>query len=268
MTETAERLPDVMNFHGGRAITVEDMVERNKLITIDQGRELLTTTEPLSYRPFESGPGMRFEVDASAWNATSLDSLHGTELVPVALSLSVGGLESQQWSTHQLTKDALTEAASHCKVSKSFMDVVPGDLFEDTLNRFYRGGVIDKSLQLMTIGEDQHGAALARETLVPFSNLALLDRAVAAITERYGEGMAVYLDRTKLSHSMKGSLLQLVVPEIMRQIENTGEEYDNWWGGIQIANSLAGESQTAIEGFMFRVLCTNGMIDRSGTAGS
>lgn len=251
---TTETLPDVMNISGrGSPVTVQDMLDRDKLITLDRGYELLRTTEPLAFVDFQTGSSVRFRVE-DEWNQ-DLDAVAGTEPVNAWVSISHGQNDGVEY---RLTKDAVLEATGACGMGKAYVGRAPGFLTTDALNYWYRGGM-DKGLRLMVVGEDQIGAALTRETIQPFSNVQLLEQAVSRI-EAAHPGLAVYLDASKANHSLRRTFLQLVVPDLGRVIAS-GEANDQWWGGIQLANSLNGEKQTAISGYLYRMLCTNGMID-------
>jgi hypothetical protein len=87
MTTDTEYMPDVMAFGDAPAITVEDLVARNKLFSIDQGYELLRSTEPLAFRDLTCGPHLRFKVDGDNW-AEGIDDMHGTEAIPVYINIT------------------------------------------------------------------------------------------------------------------------------------------------------------------------------------
>lgn len=235
-------------------ITVDQMIDRGKLLTLDQGREFLATTEPLAYVNFETGDQVRFRVEED-WNA-DLSQLHGTQPVNAYVSLTAGQNDSHEY---QLSLDALHQAAGQFGMGKGLVERNPGHLTEDMLNWWFRTGLM-KNLQLMVIGGDQLGSAFTRDSVQPFSNLTMLDRALEVIERRH-PGISVYLDANKLTHSLRLTHLQLVLPDVARMIEGTNEVDDRWWGGLQWTNSLTAEKQSAWEAFMFRQRCTNGYID-------
>ncbi|MFA7264774.1 MAG: hypothetical protein WC054_00440 [Candidatus Nanopelagicales bacterium] len=235
-------------------ITIEQMIEREKLVTLEQGREILGKTEPLAYVNFDTGPHVRFRVEDD-WNQ-DLGAIHGTEPVNAFVTFMDGMNDGTEY---QLSLDGLHGAAKQFSMGKGLVERVPGHLTEDMLNYHFRTGM-DKSLQLMVIGEDQLGSAFTSDSVQPFSNLALLDRALEVI-ERVHPGVSVYVDRNKISHSLLLTHLQLVLPDVARLIEGTNEVDDRWWGGLQLTNSLTASKQTEIAAFMFRQRCTNGYID-------
>ena len=245
-----------------RAITADDMLERGKLMTIDRGMEYLRTTEPVSFVDFETGSNIAFRV-ADGWNV-GLEELHGTTPINAYISTNFGTGASTEY---QLTKDALLEAAGMCGLSTKYTRTAPVTyLVEDPLNYFFQTG-LDLKLKLMLVGEDQAVTAITRSSVQPFSNVEMVERAVQQIHHRH-PGIDVFIDATKVAHSFRRSFIQLVIPDLSRSMQDTGQEHDNWWGGIQLSNSLTGEIQTSIDGFLYRLLCTNGMIDVGTSAGS
>ncbi len=241
-------------------ITIEQMLERNKVVTLDQGRDILATTEPLAYVNFETGPQVRFRVE-EGWNA-DVAQLHGTEPVNAFVNLTGGQNDGTEY---QLTLDALQQAAGQFGMGKGLVERTPGHLTEDMLNYWFRTGM-DKNLQLMVIGADQLGSAFTRDSVSPFSNLRVLDKALEVIERRH-PGVSVYIDRNKLTHSLRLTHMQLILPDVGRVIEGTNEVDDRWWGGLQWTNSMTAEKQSAWEAFMFRQRCTNGYIDVLGEGG-
>lgn len=242
-------------------ITIEQMIERQKVVTLDQGREILGTTEPLAFVDFTTGDQVRFRVE-DGWNE-NVSQLHGTEPVNVFVNLTSGQNDGTEY---RLTLDALHQATTTFGMGKGYVDRAPAYLTEDALNYWFRSG-LDKELQLMVMGADQLGSAITRNSVEPFSNLALLDKALEVIERRY-PGSSVYVDRNKLTHSLRLTHLQLILPDVGRLIEGTGEVDDRWWGGLQISNSMTAEAKTQIEAFMFRQRCTNGYIDMLGESGT
>jgi hypothetical protein len=244
-------------------ITIEQMLERDKLVTLDQGREILATTEPLTFADFSApGDNIRFRLD-NDWNAEAA-RLHGTD--PVEAFVSVNDGQHGDIQEYQLTLDALHQATTTFGMGKGYVDRAPGHLTEDALNWWFRTGLRDKNLKLMLMGGDQRVSAITRETVTPFSNLELLDKMLEVIETRH-PGVPVYVDRNKLTHSLRLTHLQLVLPEIGRIMEGTGEVDDRWWGGVQLTNSMTAEAQSELSAFVFRQRCTNGYIDTLGDAG-
>lgn len=242
------------------SITVDTM--RAKLHPLDRVRQVLASTEPLANYPFSVGDEVRFTLEPG-WHH-GLDARTGTEPVNAAIHLGKGPATS----LFQLTKDALLEATSACGISKSYAARCPAELLEPQLNYWFRDGLASRAgnrdYQLLVAAGT--GAAITRRSIVPFSNLRLLEQALDGIEARYGAGdvLADY----KFSHSLRRTHLRLIVPEQRRAITGTGVDDDTWSVGLQIRNSLIGVEQTSIDGYLFRWACTNGAVDTRNTSGT
>jgi hypothetical protein len=238
-------------------IHAEDMLD--KLLPLDKVREALASTEPIAPVGFGIGEDVRFRLEGD-WNH-DMDQKDGTSPVNAFVTIGRGpaGIE------YQLTKDSVLEATSLCGIPKGYAQRTPGTLIEPQLDYWFQGGLGDKSFKLLSVG-DNVGAAFTRATIQPFSNLRLLDETLSAIEGKYGTG-EVYADY-KFTHSLRKTHLRLIVPEQMRTIQDTGRDGDNWSVGIQLKNSLIGEEQTSLEGYLFAWWCTNGAIDTAATSGT
>lgn len=241
------------------AITVESM--RGKLHPIGYVRDVLARTEPLSTRPFAVGDEVRFVIDPG-WHH-GIDTKDGTDMVSAALQIGRGH-NAQQW---QLTKDAVLEATSACGIHRSYAARCPADLIEVQLNYWFREGLAqrgsNRDFQLLIAAGI--GAAITRASIVPFSNLRLLDEVLAGVEHKYGAGelLADY----KFTHSLRRTHVRLIVPEQRRTIRGTGIDGDDWSVGIQLKNSIIGVEKTSVDGYLFRYWCTNGAIDTHLTSG-
>lgn len=239
------------------AVVVDDMKE--KLLTLDQVREKLSVTEPLGAVTFPVGETIRFQID-QAWNH-GVEAKAGTDRVDAYVSVGVPGASTE----FQLTKDSLLEATSICGIPKGYATRTPARLIEPQLNYWFREGLAGKEYKLLSVGDDL-GAAFTRATVSPFSNLRLLDQALDGIESYYGAGEV--LADYKFTHTLRRTAMRLIVPERERVIQNTGTDNDTWSVGLQVANSLIGDSQTEINGYLFRWWCTNGAIDTLSTSGT
>ncbi len=242
-------------------ITVSDM--RSKLFTLDEVGAELGRTEPLSTHNFTVGDAVRFRLDDD-WHY-QINDLDGTDPVNAYVQLGHGPGTTE----HRLTKDAVLEATSICGISKTYAARCPAPLLTPQLNYWFREGLAAKpghrDYQLLSAGGN--GAAITRSSIVPFSNLRLLDQAVTGIREHFGTGAEILADY-KFSHSLRRTHLRLIVPDTSREITGTGTADDTWCLGLQIKNSLTGESRTSIDGYLFRWVCTNGAIDTHATSGA
>lgn len=243
---------DVWGSHGTavKEISVSDMAERGKLLTLDHVRNVLASTEPISSIGFPVADRIDFRLE-KGWNWDHRER-SGDDMVDAFVR--VGNQE------YQMSQDAILEAASLCGLSKAYVLKTPAGLIEPHLKFWYKGGFDEtKEYKALIVGEENHCKAVTRATINPFSNLRLLEESLNAIEAKYGEG-EVFADY-KFEHSLRRTHLRLIVPAYMRTIEHDNAEDDNWSLGIQFLNSLIGESQTSFDGYMFRWLCTNGAID-------
>lgn len=245
-------------------ITVDQLVEEGRLITVDEARERMSATEPLNERTFGVGTSVRFRV-GDDWNLDT-DRLHGTDLVDAHVSIGALGASEE----YQLTKDSLLQATSVCGLPKPYTERAPGNLTTDALNHWFRGGLGDKSYKILT-DHGGVGTSIVRPTIVPFSNLRILDEALGRIRAQYGVSERdVYVDDTKFHHSLRRTYARIVIPAHLRDMNTrhgTDEAPDQWMGGVEFTNSLVGEIQTEIAGYLYRMLCTNGMIDVAHNSG-
>lgn len=245
---------DLMPGPNDAPITIENMIERGKVLTLEDARRVLSTTEPLAHLDFETGDQVSFRVE-DGWN-NDVKLMHGTDPVEVYVNITSGQNDGREY---RLTLDALHQATTACGLGKGYIDRAPAFLTEQALEYWFRTG-LDRDFRLHVIGEDQLGMAMTRDTVEPFSNLALLDAMLERI-EAAHPGARVYVDRNKMSHSLRLTHLQLILPDLARTMTDTGEVMDQWWGGVQLTNSMTAEAKTAATGFLFRQRCTNGMID-------
>ncbi len=262
-------LGDRMDLGRDDPISVQDFRDRGKLFTLEEARNVLSSTEPLSYVPFTPGAGVRFRVEPD-WQ-DGISQLHGTSPIGVHMRMAPSGdLSGPDVSEHQLSKDALLSACKPFGMNGNYALRCPGHLLEANLNYWYRDG-LERELQLMTAGPEAVGQAVTRGSVTSFSNLALLNAAMEAIGQRYPAD-SVYVDAAKLTHSLRRTFLQLVIPAETRQMvsaeQNRSGVDDDWWAGLSIKNGQTAELQTSVSGYFYRPICTNGMIDSGPTAGT
>lgn len=228
-------------------VTVDEM--RDKLLTLDTVRERLAQYEPLSEVSFpHSGPDnavLRFDLE-DGWFDPEADGL-----TPIEGSVTKGGVE------YRLTTDALLEATSKIGLPKRYVERTPAEYIVPHLNFWYANG---KDEGKMLVQEDRI-VAFTKASVQPFSNLRFVEEALNSFTEAYGEG-EVLVDY-KFRHDLRGTSIRLVVPE-QRRAMRPG---DDWSAGIQIQNSLIGESSTSLSGYLFRWWCTNGCISTLASSG-
>lgn len=241
------------------SISLDQM--RPKLHTLEEVTRILAKTEPTVPRRFMVGDlDLKFRA-AQGWQH-GVKAVSGNEPVGVYVSL--------RDETYQLTRSTLEETCLAFGLPRAYTTSCPADLLVPAMNHWFRDGMSerparDQNWQYLVNGET--AVAFTRSSLTPFSNLALLEQAVAAIRDRLGPDTEILADY-KLSHTLRQTYLRLIIPETGQVITGTGDPFDQWSRGVSIKNSLTGTSQTAIEGYLFRWVCTNGQIDTSATSGT
>lgn len=234
------------------SVTVDKM--RPKLLTLDQARERLAQTEPLSTYQFDSGSDVKFRLN-DGWNHGA-ESRKGTDVVDA--TVSVNGTELA------LTQDALNEAFALVRLPKGLAADTPPSLVEPLLNYWFRSGFGEEKAHKV-LAVDGVGSAITRASVQPYSNLDLTERILSGIEAKYGEG-EVLVDY-KFTHDLERTYMRFVIPEYRRDIVNSGTDNDTWSVGIDFRNSLIGKEQTSISGYLFRWWCTNGAVDTLNDAG-
>lgn len=239
------------------SVTIENM--RPKLLSLDTVHEKLAASEPFNSYGFPVGDGVKFKL-GPAWN-------HGLDAIPpeglVDAFVKIGkGMGAQEF---QLSKEALLEATSLCGLPKGYVGRTPAHLIEPHMNYWFREGHEGKEFKILASGSNQVGSAFTKSTIVPFSNLRLLDQALEGIKEKYGD-VEVLADY-KFHHTLRGTHVRLIIPGASRLVTGSGVDDDQWSIGLQIKNSIIGESQTELSGYLFRWWCTNGAIDTRATSG-
>ena len=234
------------------SVQLDDM--RDQLLTLDQVREHLAVTEPLSEVTFTASEA-EYRVE-EGWADVQLTEYTGAYLrMP-------GGEE------YQLTKQGALELGSACRIPQQLQQDIPVYLYQTFCNAAlcgvgFKKSMGDKDFKLLVNGD--HALALTRATISPFSNLRLLDTVVASLEKKYGAGeiLADY----KFHHDLEATAVRLIVPGERRIITGTGVADDSWSVGLQFKNSLIGLRQTELSGYLFRYWCTNGCIDTMNSTG-
>ena len=221
----------------------QDML--SKLHTLDEAKETLSTTEPVTSVEFEAESGNKFDLPAGFTSNNSTVKLGNT--------------------TYEVSPDALLSMAAFCGLPKSYVLRTPADLIEPQLNYWFQRGLDDKSFKALAVGGDTI-QAVTRGTITPFSNLQLLEKAEESLKHNFGSDVEILVDE-KFSHSLTGTWLRLVVPSEQKDIQGSPVNGDTWSLGLQIKNSQTGQGGTAIDGYLFRWWCSNGAIVTDASAG-
>lgn len=241
-------------------ITVNTM--RDKLLDLDHVRTVLSRTEPMSPQPFTVGDAIRFRAETGFNHG--LKARDGNEPVGVYVTLGRGRFANEI----ALTKNTLEETCLAFGLPRAYVRDCPAELLVPAMNYWFREGLYayPRKRDFQYLVTDNIATAFTRQSLLPFSNLALLEQAVDAITSKYGQ--VEILADYKFSHTLRNTYLRLIIPNDYRVLTDTGTPDDVWSTGIQIKNSLTGTSQTSVEGYLFRWVCTNGQIDTRINSGT
>lgn len=243
-------------------IALDEM--RAKLHPIDYAYTVLGRTEPMQPKTFSAGDaGLRFSAEPG-WNHGA-KAKDGNEPVGVYVTLDLKGAANE----YQLTKSTLEETCVAFGFKREYPITCPAELLIPHMNYWFREGLLDqpkRNQNFQFLIHENNAVAFARQSLMPFSNLALLDQAVAGIQAKYGNNVEILTDY-KLSHTLRSTYLRLIVPEASRTLTDTGTDDDLWTLGVSIKNSLTGTIQTSIERYLFRYVCTNGQIDTRASSG-
>ncbi len=235
------------------AVSIDKM--RDQLLTLDDVREQLAVTEPLTERLFEAPKAAGFTIPED-WADREVSDDAPLEGATIRLD----GDEE-----YTLTRNSLLETGSACRITRGYQKAIPPGLLRVNLEWWFGTGHGDKEFKLLTRQDQPTVVAFTRGSVIPFSNLHLLDSILAGIEAKYGDGEV--LADYKFSHSVERTHLRLIVPGEHRLITDTSVADDTWSVGLQLKNSLTGLRQTILDGYLFRWWCTNGCIDTLATSG-
>jgi hypothetical protein len=242
-----------------QSVDLEEM--RSKLLTLDDVREKLATTEPFTAQVFEA-PQAQIRLEHGWAEAEAED-----DTTPVSAWLQITRTVSGEYDEIQLTKQTALEFGAFCGLPRERQKSAPADLVQTWVNGILRENLArSKDMKLLISPGTNLGTALTRSTIQPFSNLQFLDIMLEGIQAAYGEGEV--LADYKFHHDLERTNLRLIVPGAQRLISGTRVADDTWSAGIQLRNSLTGIEQTAIDGYLFRWWCTNGCTDTLAEAGA
>jgi hypothetical protein len=241
--------------------TVDFAQMADDLLPLDQVRSRLAATEPLSETTFPTSNEFQFTLHPG-WEKVGLDDLTNAVLI------TPGGEQ------YALTRGAIEEAGAQVGIPRKLQNRMrPTDL-ESMVNWWFKGAASenskkDKEFKLLyrSVADGlPQVLAMCRGTITPFSNVQLLDTALAGIYAKYGEGTPVFGD-FKFQHDLELTNLRLIIPGESRIIEGTRQADDSWSAGIDIRNSLIGLKPPIIQGYLFRWWCTNGSTENLLTTG-
>jgi len=224
----------------------------SQLLTLEDVTLQLQKTEPLVTTRIDHNSDVKFQLDPD-W-AHGIDALDRTEQVGAVIS--VDGKE------HAITKEAILAAGAPFGLTSSYMKKIPASYSSKLLNYHYGSGMGEEAFNVLAV--DDVVSAFVKPTIIPFSNLQLLDSIVDSLREKRGSDLPIYADY-KFANSLRKTNIRLIFPTEQRVMQATNmpdvaeNEEDVWLAGLHLVNSLDGKGgQTALEGYLFRYWCTNG----------
>lgn len=230
-------------------VSFKDM--ESKLLTLDQVVQTLQKTEPLSNTRITNEDTIRFNVEPD-WTH-ELKTAGDTDRV--GMTMTING------TTRPLTKEAALQAGANFGLPSPYVKKLPGRITEGLLNYHYGQGMNDKAYSVLAVGDEV--SAFTRPSLTTYSNIELLEKVVEGIQALHGPNTRIFADY-KMSNTLHQTNVRLILPDHMRVIDDTRMDDvptgfdDTWVNGLHLSNSLIGQTQTSLEGYMFRWWCTNG----------
>ena len=235
-------------------VSFEEM--RGHLLTLEDVRGQLAATEPLIQSTFFPSDDVEFTVPP-AWAGAGDDD-------------DCGAVLKTRDDDFTLSKISLLEAGAAVGIPRKLQERMPARILQDALHWWFRGGAGGKEFKVLASRSPDLDRPLARAmcrgTVVPFSNLALLDIATERIRARYGDDAEILADY-KFHHDLELTSLRLIIPGHARVISGTRVADDTWCAGIDMRNSLIGLKPTDFAGYLFRYWCTNGETDTLNSTG-
>jgi hypothetical protein len=227
------------------AVSIDEM--RDQLLTMDEVRDRLRRTEPLTELTFPVDDEVHFEVEPG-W----ADGKEDYDPTGAFVNTPGGG-------RFELSKLALLEAGAAVGIPRHKQQAWPSETVAELLNWWFTGGAGGKEFKVLSherADAEPLALGMCRGTITPFPNLTLVDIALERIQHKFGD--VEVLGDYKLHHDLELTDLRLIVPATSRVITGTRVTDDTWCTGIDVRNSLIGLKPTTFQGYQFRWWCTNG----------
>jgi hypothetical protein len=234
------------------------------MIPVDDARARLALGDQLGSFTFECGEDGLAVVHGADWF-----TVPDLEPAPAWLYVPSGG-----W--FQLTHMAAKQVGSTARVPKKLQEFLPAPLLSQAANFALRDGLGERPLKLLLSGSgaDQNGervplaVAQCRDTIVPFSDVTLLDTVLRCARARFGDEAAdtACVDY-KLWTDLEHTSFRVLFPAVQSIILGSDEDEDAWCYGIEVHNSLTALKQTIVSGCMMRLSTTAVCLDVEHTSG-
>lgn len=227
--------------------------------TTDETLELVTLSAYLNELEADDHLGSQvLSFDGSAGNAVfslppgwniGLDEKEPDDVTQAGVNLN--------GSTYLMTKSAALAVSHAVGLPDGYVAKTPGALIQSHLN-YWASHAPDVSFKFLTQVQDGVPVvrALARESLVPFSNVDLIQTVSTRLAAALGCGTDDLMVDFKSHHDLARTITRLVVPtEVMAksfEVVRKGESAeDEWSPGVQIVNSITGAVPTQVSGYQF-----------------
>lgn len=233
-------------------INVDEM--RDKLMSVTTLKEKLEPTEHLAEYEFQTVADEANHVTFEFPNGWQ-EEIKDKSVDPMTISSATVNLNGHEFS---LTKGAALKATSLIGLEQAYVLNTPGELIAPQVNWHYQHGG-NKKKDMKLLASNDNGIAFVRGSIHPFSNVELIDAVLEGIQDKYGTD-DVLVDY-KFNHDLDKTNMRLVVPTRSHNVTSARTEQagnDPWSVGIEIKNSVTGQSSLELSGYLFAWWCTNG----------
>jgi hypothetical protein len=212
-----------------------DAEVHNKLLTLEQVKELLAYTEPVQTKTVTmdgTTDGIIVFSLPAGWNI-GLKDKDGLELTEA--EVAIGG------NSYTLSKDAILDFTKAIGLTDAYVFKTPGVMIQTHLNYWASHS---PDLQIKMLLHEETVLSTTKNGITPLSNLTLLD---VLVEELEGAGYAKddLLFDWKTHHDLNITSLRVLVtlPD-----EVAGQA---WINGIELRNSLTGAKPLSVRGLLF-----------------
>jgi hypothetical protein len=244
------------------SVSVQDIVESGKLISVDDAMKVLQTSEPMDQVEFalDGSDKVHFTLP-EGWNYDIKDQ-PGDFVTDCRIKIA-----GEEWD---LTKEALLSITSAIGLQKPYVMKTPGPLLEPQVNYWVNNYGVAQAEEMTLLARDRFGMAFVPSSKTVFPNIPILERVLDCARARFKTD-EFFIDH-KLAHTLERTALRVIVPSYTKSInsERSLRGDDEWSLGIQITNSLTGHPETRlnVSGYLFAWWCRNGSISTHATSGN
>ena len=232
MTET--QVVNEENFIPDEIPDIDSSVH-NKLLTLDQVKELIGYTEPVVTKTVTldgTTDGIIVFSLPAGWNI-GLKDKDGLELTQA--EIAVGG------NAYTLSKDAALDFTKAIGLPDNYVYKTPGVMIQSHLNYW---AAHSPDLQIKMLLHEETVLSTTKNGITPFSNLALLDTILEKLDDKGYPKDEILFD-WKSHHDLNITTLRMLVsiPDVI------GDHV--WINGLEFRNSLTGTKPLSVRGYLF-----------------